>query len=554
MPLRYVDLCWLQTGLCVHFLKRRGQESLRINFSGHQFLGPSGRNEVYIRNAHESKDSARIWYDEQYENGEESRSLAALGMTGEWPFGAQGKRDELAATKVSCAYSVRSARIGSIVAARHAGTTQAATATSSNNSAEASRVSGSRELPLAHDTTTRFSATLSPSPIANPKPSMVPVDASTSRMMLVRGAPSAMRIPTSWVRCVTANDTTLYSPVAASASANTANSENSVAINRSWPQPCVSSHHNSVWSETTTISGFNWRSRSLMARRTTSVFPVARTRSASSGGSTKLYGKKIAGFMGWSKPSLRASPTTPMICSHSSVDDASSSEGCSTFSMGLRTLCPIGSPSPMNCLTKDWFTTAKCAARSVSASSNTRPASKGMRSVRNSCGLTRHSMACASVSEGLPCTSIFAVKPPNPGNHVVETLAVSTPGASVTVLRTNSFAFSRASHPGFAPFGKPMFMEITWSGSNPNLVWMRATNARIAAPAAASSTSVSATWPAISSRCVFRLCVLPVCFALLAWIKLPSCGRESCQAGETPKRIPVTSAIAALNASTAAFT
>ena len=99
MPLRYVDLCWLQTGLCVHFLKRRGQESLRINFSGHQFLGPSGRNEVYIRNAHESKDSARIWYDEQYENGEESRSLAALGMTGEWPFGAQGKRDVLAATK-----------------------------------------------------------------------------------------------------------------------------------------------------------------------------------------------------------------------------------------------------------------------------------------------------------------------------------------------------------------------------------------------------------------------------------------------------------------------
>src|SRR5260370_22855186 len=83
----------------MHCRKRRGQESLRITLSGHQFLGPSGRNEVYIRNAHESKDSARIWYDEQYENGEESRSLAALGMTGEWAFGSQGKRDELAATK-----------------------------------------------------------------------------------------------------------------------------------------------------------------------------------------------------------------------------------------------------------------------------------------------------------------------------------------------------------------------------------------------------------------------------------------------------------------------
>ena len=37
------------------------------------------------------------------------------------------------------------------------------------------------------------------------------------------------------------------------------------------------------------------------------------------------------------------------------------------------------------------------AARIVSASSYTRPAISGMRSVKNSCGLTRQSIACASV-------------------------------------------------------------------------------------------------------------------------------------------------------------
>jgi len=191
-------------------------------------------------------------------------------------------------------YSVLSARIGSIVAARHAGTTQAAIATSSNSIAEANSVTGSRELPFTHDATNPFSATLNPSPIARPKPSIVPVDASTSRMMLVLGAPNAMRIPTSCVRCVTANDTTLYSPVAASANASTANSENSVAINLSRPQPCVSSHHSNVCVLPTTISGFNCRSRSLIDRSVASVSPVARTSSDSSVGCTKLFGKKIA--------------------------------------------------------------------------------------------------------------------------------------------------------------------------------------------------------------------------------------------------------------------
>src|SRR5712671_363795 len=96
-------------------------------------------------------------------------------------------------------YSVRRARIGSSVAARQAGTRQAATATSKSKIAEPNSVSGSRELPFTHDATTPLSAMLRPRPMATPKPSIVPVDASTRRMMLVLGAPRAIRMPTSWV-------------------------------------------------------------------------------------------------------------------------------------------------------------------------------------------------------------------------------------------------------------------------------------------------------------------------------------------------------------------
>src|SRR6266478_9905389 len=97
-------------------------------------------------------------------------------------------------------YSVRRARIGSIVAARQAGTRQAAIATSKSKIADPNSVSGSRELPFTQDATTPLSAMLRPRPMATPKPSIVPVEASTRRMMLVLGAPRAMRMPTSWVR------------------------------------------------------------------------------------------------------------------------------------------------------------------------------------------------------------------------------------------------------------------------------------------------------------------------------------------------------------------
>src|SRR5712692_5057294 len=132
-----------------------------------------------------------------------------------------------------------------------------------------------------------------------------------------------------------------------------------------------------------------------------------------------------------------------------------------------------------------------------------------MRKVMNSWGLTRQPTACASVKDGLLCTSILALKPPNPGNHEVDTLAVSTAGTSVMVLRTSSWAFRRACQVGCAPFGKPIFMASTWSGSKPSGVWMRATKAFIAAPAAAIRRSVNATCPAIRRRCVLRPRTLP---------------------------------------------
>ena len=54
-----------------------------------------------------------------------------------------------------------------------------------------------------------------------------------------------------------------------------------------------------------------------------------------------------------------------------------------------------------------------------------------MCNVENSCGLTSAKAASAPVSDGLLRMSILALKPLKGGNHVVETLALSTPGTSV---------------------------------------------------------------------------------------------------------------------------
>ena len=98
---------------------------------------------------------------------------------------------------------------GVINAARQAGATQATTDTRTRTKADISKVRGSRGLPPAHAPTTRLSTTLSPSPTTTPAASITAVELITNRRMLLRGAPRAIRMPTSWVRCVTAKETTL---------------------------------------------------------------------------------------------------------------------------------------------------------------------------------------------------------------------------------------------------------------------------------------------------------------------------------------------------------
>src|SRR5258708_13566942 len=106
-------------------------------------------------------------------------------------------------------YSYLSATTGLTDAARQAGATQATTDTRIRIIAAPSKVSGSRGLPPAHAPTTRPRATLSPSPTTIPAASINAVELIPNRRTLVRGAPRAIRMPTSCVRCVTANDTTL---------------------------------------------------------------------------------------------------------------------------------------------------------------------------------------------------------------------------------------------------------------------------------------------------------------------------------------------------------
>ena len=64
----------------------------------------------------------------------------------------------------------------------------------------------------------------------------------------------------------------------------------------------------------------------------------------------------------------------------------------------------------------------------------------------------------------------------------------------------------------------------------------------MAAPAPAIISRVSAIWPPISAACVLRPFTSPVVlrvFDCMIWL---TSGRESCQAGQRPKRIPVLTA------------
>src|SRR5947199_9616966 len=161
-------------------------------------------------------------------------------------------------------YSYLSATTGFTVAARQAGIKHAIAATSVSSDDDANKVSGSRGLPPpAQDETVRLSAMLKTTPTDTPAPSTTAVELTTRRRILTRCAPTAMRMPTSCVRCVTAYQTTLYRPVAARASASTAKIEKSVAMKRPCPHPCVYNHQINVWSWLTTISGFSCLNRAF---------------------------------------------------------------------------------------------------------------------------------------------------------------------------------------------------------------------------------------------------------------------------------------------------
>ena len=69
-----------------------------------------------------------------------------------------------------------------------------------------------------------------------------------------------------------------------------------------------------------------------------------------------------------------------------------------------------------------------------------------------------------------------------------------------------------------------------------------------------SSTSVRATCPVISSRCVLLLAPPPECRPEPDWINSLKFGRDNCKAGEMPNRIPVNIATNTENSKTGMLT
>ena len=107
-------------------------------------------------------------------------------------------------------YSSRNARIGSIDAARIAGSADAATASSSTPNAASASTSGSNGLtPNSIDRSKLEAATLRPVRSRNPpRPALRPTRI-TSRIIAARCEPSAMRIAISCTREATENAITL---------------------------------------------------------------------------------------------------------------------------------------------------------------------------------------------------------------------------------------------------------------------------------------------------------------------------------------------------------
>src|SRR5580698_7212035 len=130
-------------------------------------------------------------------------------------------------------HSCRRAIIGSTPAARLAGNQHATSATPTSPTATTAIVTGSNGLtPKSSVCISRVSSNAAADPIATPStanltpcPTIIP---STSRS----SAPRAMRIPISFVRCVTEYEITPNTPTAASTSAITPNAPTSINVNR----------------------------------------------------------------------------------------------------------------------------------------------------------------------------------------------------------------------------------------------------------------------------------------------------------------------------------
>jgi len=116
-------------------------------------------------------------------------------------------------------YSHRRAVTGFRRAARNAGSAQAMADTKTSRIVPSRRMIGLFGFPATHLAMILFRAKVKARPIRIPHPTLTNVDAKTIRNTWPRCAPSAMRIPNSFVRCATVYDTTLNRPTAASTSA-----------------------------------------------------------------------------------------------------------------------------------------------------------------------------------------------------------------------------------------------------------------------------------------------------------------------------------------------
>jgi hypothetical protein len=126
----------------------------------------------------------------------------------------------------------RRMRIGSIVAARHAGISAAQQPTAASAISEDVRETGLHRLLSVQAAIGRWSIATSANPPPIPSAIVIIAAVNTSRRMRVFDAPNAMRTANSRVRSETAHATTLYMPTPARARANAAHAENRDAANR----------------------------------------------------------------------------------------------------------------------------------------------------------------------------------------------------------------------------------------------------------------------------------------------------------------------------------